>query len=153
MSIQRGRWIREQGIDDGRIEPFSADQVYDGFISDGLSTCGYGLSTSDEINIFTKMNSILIECKAFDGLFSVHDQPGLAIVPQSSLAFAHSTEYFCIPRDVQTICVGKRTYARCGITSKSNAIRAGVGGIGSTVNLQCPLSAKVYANEVLGQVP
>src|ERR1035437_974069 len=95
MSIKSDRWIRQQAIDHRMIVPFSEKQVCAGVISYGLSSYGYDLRVSDEFKIFTNVNSAIIDPKAF--------------------ALARSIEYFRIPRDVLTICVGKSTYARCGI--------------------------------------
>jgi dCTP deaminase len=129
MSIQSDRWIREQAIKHGMIEPFSEKQVASGAISYGLSSYGYDLRVSDEFKIFTNVNSTIVDPKAFDEGSFVSVQAESVIIPPNSFALARSVEYFRIPRDVLTICVGKSTYARCGITSERNAVRAGVGGI------------------------
>ena len=129
MSIQSDRWIREQAIRHRMIEPFSEKQVHEGVISFGLSSYGYDLRVSEEFKIFTNVNSAVIDPKAFDERSFVSVRASSVIVPPNSFALARSIEYFRIPRDVLTICVGKSTYARCGITSERDAIRAGVGGI------------------------
>jgi len=136
MSIQSDRWIKEQAINHRTIEPFSEKQVREGVISYGLSSYCYDLRVSDEFKIFTNVNSVIIDPKAFDERSFVSVQADSAIVPPNSFALACSIEYFRIPRDVLTICVGKSTYARCGITSERDAIRAGVGGIRNARNLQ-----------------
>ena len=97
------------------IEPFSETQVRDGVISWGLSSFGYDLRVSSEFNIFTNVNSAIIDPKAFDERSFVSVQAASVIVPPNSFALARSVEYFRIPREVLTICVGKSTYARCGI--------------------------------------
>ena len=97
------------------IEPFSEKQVREGVISYGLSSYGYDLRVSDEFKIFTNVNSAIIDPKAFDERSFVSVQADSVIVPPNSFALARSVEYFRIPRDVLTICVGKSTYARCGI--------------------------------------
>ena len=99
----------------GMIKPFSEKQVKEGVISYGLSSYGYDLRVSDEFKIFTNVNSAIIDPKAFDERSFVTVQAPSVIVPPNSFALARSVEYFKIPRDVLTICVGKSTYARCGI--------------------------------------
>jgi len=136
MSIQSDRWIREQAIKHRMIEPFCEKQVAGNVILYGLSSCGYDLRVSDEFKIFTNVNSAIIDPKAFDERSFVSVKAESVIVPPNSFALARSIEYFRIPRDVLTICVGKSTYARCGITSEGNAIRAGVGGVRNPGNLQ-----------------
>jgi len=136
MSIQSDRWIREQATKHRMIEPFSEKQVATGVNSYGLSSYGYDLRVSDEFRVSTNVNSAIIDPKAFDERSLVSVQADSVIVPPNSFALARSIEYFRIPRDVLTICVGKSTYARCGIASERNAIRAGVGGIRNTGNLQ-----------------
>ena len=115
MSIQSDRWIREQAIQHRMIEPFSEKQVASGVISYGLSSYGYDLRVSDEFKIFTNVNSAIIDPKAFDERSFVTVCAESVIVPPNSFALARSVEYFHIPRNVLAICVGKSTYARCGI--------------------------------------
>jgi dCTP deaminase len=131
MSIKSDRWIREQAVEHKMIEPFCEKQVKEGVISYGLSSYGYDLRVSDEFKIFTNVNSAVIDPKNFDERSFVSVQADSIIVPPNSFALARSVEYFKIPRDVLTICVGKSTYARCGIT---------------------PLPARIYANEGLCQI-
>ena len=115
MAIKSDRWIRQQAIDHRMIVPFSEKQVCAGVISYGLSSYGYDLRVSDEFKIFTNVNSAIIDPKAFDERSFVSVQAPSVIIPPNSFALARSIEYFRIPRDVLTICVGKSTYARCGI--------------------------------------
>jgi dCTP deaminase len=129
MSIQSDRWIREQAVKLRMIEPFSGKQVAGNVISYGFSSDGYDLRISGEFMIFTNVNSAIIEPKAFDERSFVSVKAESVIVPPNSFALARSIEYFRIPKDVLTICVGKSTYARCGITCERDAIRAGVEGI------------------------
>src|SRR5579875_3940688 len=114
MSIKSDRWIREQALK-GMIEPFSEKQVREGVVSYGLSSYGYDLRVSDEFRIFTNVNSAIIDPKNFDERSFVTVHAESVIIPPNSFALAKSIEYFRIPRDVLTICVGKSTYARCGI--------------------------------------
>jgi dCTP deaminase len=153
MSIQSDRWAWEQAIKLWRIEPSSGCVVRGGGLSCGLSSLAGNLRVSEEFKIFTNVNRVLIDRKALDERSFVSVQADSVGMPPNSFAWARSTEYCCIPRDVLTICVGKRTYARCGIASKRSAIRAGAGGIRNTGNLQRPLPARVYANEGLCQIP
>src|ERR1700760_3531883 len=115
MSIKSDRWIRTQATEHGMISPFSEKQVKDGVISYGLSSYGYDPRVSDEFKIFTNLNSAVIDPKAFDERSVVSVLGESVIIPPNSFALARSVEYFRIPRDVLAICVGKSTYARCGI--------------------------------------
>jgi len=141
MSIQSDCWIREQAVNYGTIESFiekqvrSEKQVREGVLSYGLSSYGYDLRVPDELEIFTNVNSSLIDPKAFDERSFVSVQAEPAMVPPHLFALARSIECFRIPQDVLTICVGKSTYARCGISSERDVIRAGVGGICDARNL------------------
>jgi len=144
MSIKSDRWIREQATKKQMIHPFSEKQVKEGVISYGLSSYGYDLRVSDEFKIFTNVNSAIIDPKNFDERSFVTVQADSVIVPPNSFALARSVEYFKIPRDVLTICVGKSTYARCGIIVK--------GYVTLEISNTTPLPARVYANEGLCQI-
>src|SRR6202162_6062992 len=109
MAIKSDRWIRQQATDHQMIVPFSEKQVREGVISYGLSSYGYDLRVSDEFKIFTNVNSAIIDPKDFDERSFVTVSSECAIVPPNSFALARSVEYFKIPRDVLTICVGKST--------------------------------------------
>ncbi|HEY0785909.1 MAG TPA: dCTP deaminase, partial [Acidobacteriaceae bacterium] len=115
MSIKSDHWIRKQAQSRQMIAPFSEKQVKEGVISYGLSSYGYDLRVSDEFKIFTNVNSAVIDPKNFDERSFVTVVAASVIIPPNSFALARSVEYFRIPRDVLTICVGKSTYARCGI--------------------------------------
>ena len=153
MSIQSDRWIREQAIDHRMIEPFCEKQVAAGVISYGVSSYGYDLRVSDEFKIFTNVNSAIIDPKAFDERSFVSVQADSVIVPPNSFALARSIEYFRIPRDVLTICVGKSTYARCGIIVNVTPFEPEWEGfVTLEISNTTPLPAKVYANEGLCQI-
>jgi dCTP deaminase len=153
MSIQSDRWIREQATKHRMIEPFSEKQVRDGVISYGLSSYGYDLRVSDEFKIFTNVNSAIIDPKAFDERSFVSVQAPSVIVHPNSFALARSIEYFRIPRDVLTICVGKSTYARCGIIVNVTPFEPEWEGfVTLEISNTTPLPAKVYANEGLCQI-
>jgi len=153
MSIQSDRWIREQALKHRMIEPFSEKQVASGVISYGLSSYGYDLRVSDEFKIFTNVNSAIIDPKNFDERSFVSVQADSVIVPPNSFALARSVEYFRIPRDVLTICVGKSTYARCGIIVNVTPFEPEWEGfVTLEISNTTPLPAKIYANEGLCQI-
>jgi len=113
--LKSDRWIRKMALEHDMINPFSEKQVREGVISYGLSSYGYDLRVADEFKIFTNVNSSIVDPKHFDEKSFVTVQTDICIVPPNSFALARSVEYFRIPRSVLTICVGKSTYARCGI--------------------------------------
>jgi dCTP deaminase len=153
MSIQSDSWIREQAIERKMIEPFSEEQISAGVISYGLSSYGYDLRVSDEFKIFTNVNSAIIDPKAFDERSFVSVQAESVIVPPNSFALSRSVEYFRIPRDVLTICVGKSTYARCGILVNVTPLEPEwEGHVTLEISNTTPLPARIYANEGLCQV-
>ncbi len=135
------------------IEPFSEKQVRSGCISYGLSSYGYDLRVSDEFKIFTNVNSAIIDPKNFDERSFVAVQSDSVIVPPNSFALARSIEYFRIPRDVLTLCVGKSTYARCGIIVNVTPFEPEWEGfVTLEISNTTPLPAKIYANEGLCQI-
>src|ERR1700692_2952408 len=153
MAIKSDRWIREQALNHQMIQPFSEKQVRDGVISYGLSSYGYDLRVSDEFKIFTNVNSAIIDPKAFDERSFVTVQADSVIVPPNSFALARSIEYFKIPRDVLTVCVGKSTYARCGIIVNVTPFEPEWEGfVTLEISNTTPLPAKIYANEGLCQI-
>jgi dCTP deaminase len=153
MSIKSDRWIREQALENGMIAPFNEKQVREGVISYGLSSYGYDLRVSDEFKIFTNVNSAIIDPKAFDERSFVTVVAESVIVPPNSFALARSIEYFKIPRDVLTICVGKSTYARCGIIVNVTPFEPEWEGyVTLEISNTTPLPAKIYANEGLCQI-
>ena len=153
MSIQSDRWIREQALKHGMIEPFSEEQVRDGVISYGLSSYGYDLRVSSEFKIFTNVNSTIVDPKNFDEKSFVTIRTDICIVPPNSFALARSVEYFKIPRDILTICVGKSTYARCGIIVNVTPFEPEWEGfVTLEISNTTPLPARIYANEGLCQI-
>src|SRR6202790_1200683 len=113
--LKSDRWIRKMSQEHDMINPFSEKQVREGVISYGLSSYGYDLRVADEFKIFTNVNSSVVDPKNFDARSFVEFSGPVCIVPPNSFALSRSVEYFKIPRSVLTICVGKSTYARCGI--------------------------------------
>ncbi len=152
MAIKSDRWIREHALK-GMIEPFSEKQVREGVVSYGLSSYGYDLRVSDEFRIFTNVNSAVVDPKHFDERSFVTVQAESILVPPNSFALARSVEYFRIPRDVLTICVGKSTYARCGIIVNVTPFEPEWEGfVTLEISNTTPLPARVYANEGLCQI-
>src|SRR3954469_8216558 len=115
MAIKSDKWIRRMALEHDMINPFTEKQVRQGVVSFGLSSYGYDLRVADEFKIFTNVNSAIVDPKKFDEKSFVTIQADSIMVPPNSFALARSVEYFKIPRDVLTICVGKSTYARWGI--------------------------------------
>ena len=137
----------------GMIKPFEERQVRSGAISYGLSSYGYDLRIADEFKIFTNINNTLVDPKAFDRRSFVDYQGPVCIVPPNSFALGRSVEYFKIPRNVLTICVGKSTYARCGIITNVTPFEPEWEGfVTLEISNTTPLPAKIYANEGLCQV-
>ncbi len=153
MSIKSDHWIRKMALQHDMINPFSEKQVASGVISYGLSSYGYDLRVADEFKVFTNINSTFIDPKNFDERSFVTVQSACAIIPPNSFALARSVEYFKIPRDVLTICVGKSTYARCGIIVNVTPFEPEWEGfVTLEISNTTPLPAKIYANEGLCQI-
>jgi dCTP deaminase len=153
MSIKSDRWIRRQAIDNKMIEPFSDRQVRDGVISYGVSSYGYDMRVAREFKIFTNVLSSVVDPKNFDPRSFVEWEGDVCIVPPNSFALARSVEYFRIPRNVLTVCVGKSTYARCGIIVNVTPFEPEWEGfVTLEISNTTPLPAKIYANEGIAQV-
>jgi len=153
VSIKSDRWIRRMAVEHRMIEPFSDKQVRDGVISYGLSSYGYDVRIADEFKIFTNINSTVIDPKKFDPRSFVDVKGDVCIIPPNSFALARTVEYFRIPRNVLTVCVGKSTYARCGIIVNVTPFEPEWEGIVTLeVSNTTPLPAKIYANEGIAQV-
>ena len=153
MAIKSDRWIKKMALEHGMIEPFEDRQVREGVVSYGLSSYGYDIRVADEFKIFTNINNTVIDPKNFDPRSFVDVKADVCIVPPNSFALARTIEYFRIPRDVLTVCLGKSTYARCGIIVNVTPFEPEWEG---TVTLEIsnttPLPAKIYANEGIAQV-
>jgi len=153
MSIKSDKWIRKMAQQHDMINPFSEKQMSKGVISYGLSSYGYDLRVSDEFKIFTNVNSSVIDPKHFDEKSFVSVTLDCCVIPPNSFALARSVEYFKIPRDVLTVCVGKSTYARCGIIVNVTPFEPEWEGfVTLEISNTTPLPAKVYANEGLCQI-
>lgn len=152
MSIKNDRWIRQMAKE-GMISPFEEGQVREGVISYGVSSYGYDLRVGDEYKIFTNINNVIVDPKDFNPKSFIDYKGEYCIIPPNSFALAHSVEYFKIPRNILTICLGKSTYARVGIIVNVTPFEPEWEG---TVTLEIsnttPLPAKIYSNEGLAQV-
>lgn len=153
MSIKSDRWIKQMAQEFGMINPFEEKQCRKGVISYGVSSYGYDLRIGDRFKIFTNINSSIIDPKAFDSKSFVDFCGDVCIIPPNSFALAESVEHFKIPRNVLTICVGKSTYARCGIIVNVTPFEPEWEGIVTLeISNTTPLPAKIYANEGIAQV-
>jgi len=151
--LKNDRWIRKMSKEHDMINPFSEKQVREGVISYGLSSYGYDLRVADEFKIFTNVNNALVDPKRFDEKSFVTVQTDICIEPPNSFALARSVEYFRIPRSVLTICVGKSTYARCGIIVNVTPFEPEWEGfVTLEISNTTPLPARIYANEGLCQI-
>lgn len=150
--IKNDRWIREMASR-GMIEPFSEDQVREGVISFGVSSYGYDMRIADEFKIFTNINNTIVDPKSFDPRSFVDFKGEVCIIPPNSFALGYSVEYFRIPRDVLVICLGKSTYARCGIVVNVTPLEPEwEGHVTIEISNTTPLPAKIYANEGIAQL-
>ena len=155
MSIKPDYWIRLMAREHAMIEPFEERQVSKGTISFGLSSFGYDIRVADEFRIFTAATGRLtvVDPKAIDESAMAFYQGDVCIIPPNSFALARTVEYFRIPRNVITLCVGKSTYARCGIIVNVTPFEpAWEGFVTLEISNTTPLPAKIYANEGIAQV-
>jgi len=153
MSIKSDRWIRKMCLEHGMIEPFAEKQVREGVVSYGISSYGYDVRIADEFKIFTNVNSTIVDPKRVDPGSMVDFKGPVAIIPPNSFALGRTVEYFRIPRNVLTICVGKSTYARCGIITNVTPFEPEwEGQVTLEISNTTPLPAKIYANEGIAQV-
>ena len=151
--IKSDRWIKRMALEQGMIKPFEDRQVRKGTISYGLSSYGYDIRIADEFKIFTNINTTIVDPKGFDPRSFVDHQGPVAIIPPNSFALGRSVEYFKIPRNVLTICVGKSTYARCGIITNVTPFEPEWEGfVTLEISNTTPLPARIYANEGIAQV-
>ena len=157
MSIKADKWIRRMAEGHRMIEPYEPGQVrsVEGrrIVSYGTSSYGYDIRCSDEFKIFTNINSTIVDPKAFDPSSFVDFKGPVCIIPPNSIALARTIEYFRIPRNVLTICLGKSTYARCGIIVNVTPLEPEwEGHVTLEFSNTTPLPAKIYANEGVAQV-
>ena len=157
MSIKSDKWIRHMAAEKGLIEPFQSNQIREvkgeRVISYGTSSYGYDIRCADEFKIFTNINSAVVDPKNFDSNSFVDLKADVCIIPPNSFALARTVEYFRIPRDILTICLGKSTYARCGIIVNVTPLEPEwEGHVTLEFSNTTPLPAKIYANEGVAQV-
>ncbi|GAB6050441.1 dCTP deaminase [Hydrogenophilus islandicus] len=157
MSIKSDRWIRRMAEEHGMIEPFEPDLVreVDGkrVVSFGTSSYGYDVRCANEFKIFTNINSTIVDPKNFDERSFVDFVGDVCIIPPNSFALARTVEYFRIPRNILTVCLGKSTYARCGIIVNVTPLEPEwEGHVTLEFSNTTPLPAKIYANEGVAQM-
>ena len=148
MGLKPDHWIRKMALEQRMIEPFEPGQVRNGVISFGVSSYGYDIRVADEFKIFTNVHSAIVDPKNFDPKSMVDFQGEVCVIPPNSFALARTIEYFRIPRNVLTVCVGKSTYARCGIIVNVTPFEPEWEGyVTLEISNTTPLPAKIYANE------
>ncbi|MDT8339935.1 MAG: dCTP deaminase [Longimicrobiales bacterium] len=153
MPIKSDRWIRRMCQEHRMIEPFETGQVRDGRISYGISSYGYDIRVAPEFKVFTNVHNVIVDPKNFDARSFVDVNADACIIPPNSFALARTEEYFRIPRDVLVICVGKSTYARCGIIVNVTPLEpTWEGYLTLEISNTTPLPAKVYAGEGIAQL-
>ena len=150
--IRPDHWIRRMASEHRMIEPFTDGLVREGVISYGISSFGYDIRVADEFKIFTNINHTIVDPKSFDEGSLVEVKDDVCIIPPNSFALARSVEYFRIPTNVMVLCVGKSTYARCGIITNVTPFEPGwEGHVTLEISNTTPLPARIYANEGLAQ--
>ena len=153
MSIKPDSWIKRMALEHRMIEPFVDDQVRAGVISYGVSSYGYDVRVGNEFKVFTNVFNTVVDPKQFDPRSFVDMVADQCIIPPNSFALASTIEYFRIPRDVLTVCLGKSTYARCGIIVNVTPFEPEwEGHVTIEISNTTPLPAKIYANEGIAQV-
>lgn len=152
MTIQSDKWIRNMAKSHEMINPFQENQIRDNKISYGLSSYGYDARVSNEFKIFTNVNSEVVDPKNFKQSNFISKKVSECIIPPNSFVLASTVEYFKIPNDIMVICLGKSTYARCGIIVNVTPLEPGWEGyVTLEFSNTTPLPAKVYANEGAAQ--
>src|ERR1700752_5102306 len=153
MGLKPDHWIRKMAIEQRMIEPFVDKQVRQGVISYGVSSYGYDIRVADEFMIFTNVHSAIVDPKNFDTKSMFEFKGDVCVIPPNSFALSRTVEYFRIPRKVLTVCLGKSTYARCGLIVNVTPFEPEwEGHVTLEISNTTPLPAKIYANEGLAQV-
>ncbi|TES89064.1 MAG: dCTP deaminase [Anaerolineales bacterium] len=153
MGLKPDHWIRKMALEHKMIQPFEGSQVSDGVISYGLSSYGYDIRVANDFKIFTNVYSAIVDPKEFDINSMVDFEGDVCVIPPNSFALARTVEYFRIPRTVLTVCLGKSTYARCGIIVNVTPFEPEWEGfVTLEISNTTPLPAKIYANEGIAQV-
>ena len=156
MTIILDKWIKEMALNHNMIEPLQADQVKSNdsgkIVSDGTSSYGYDVRCADEFKVFTNINSTMVDPKNFDDKSFIDIKSDVCTIPPNSFALARTVEYFRIPRQVLTLCLGKSTYARCGIIVNVTPLEPEwEGHVTLEFSNTTSLPAKIYANEGVAQ--
>ncbi len=153
MGLKPDHWIKKMALEQRMIEPFVDSQVRGGAISYGVSSYGYDIRVTDEFKIFTNVFSAVVDPKHFDPKSMVDYRGDVCVIPPNSFALARTVEYFRIPRQVLTICLGKSTYARCGIIVNVTPFEPEWEGyVTLEISNTTPLPARIYSNEGIAQV-
>jgi dCTP deaminase len=153
MGLKSDQWIKKMAVEQNMISPFEVNQVREGVISYGVSSYGYDIRVANEFKIFTNVFSAMVDPKHFDPQSMVDFHGDVCIIPPNSFALARTVEYFHIPRSTLTVCLGKSTYARCGIIVNVTPFEPEWEGYATLeISNTTPLPAKIYANEGISQV-
>lgn len=153
MGLKNDAWIRRMANEQRMIEPFVDDQVRKDVISFGLSSYGYDIRVTDEFKIFTNVHSAIVDPKHFNPRSFIDFKGEVCIIPPNSFVLARTVEYFRIPRNVLTMCIGKSTYARCGLIVNVTPFEPEWEGyVTLEISNTTPLPARIYANEGIAQV-
>lgn len=153
MGLKPDHWIQKMAKEQRMIEPFAENRVRNGVISFGVSSYGYDIRVANEFKIFTNVYSAVVDPKHFDPKSMVDFKGDICVIPPNSFALARTVEYFRIPRDVLTVCLGKSTYARCGIIVNVTPFEPEWEGyVTLEISNTTPLPARIYANEGIAQV-
>ncbi|HNR47082.1 MAG TPA: dCTP deaminase [Anaerolineaceae bacterium] len=153
MGLKPDHWIRKMALEHKMVEPYVDTQVREGVISYGLSSYGYDIRVADEFKIFTNVFSAVVDPKNFDPRSMIDFKGDVCVIPPNSFALARTIEYFRIPRGVLTVCLGKSTYARCGIIVNVTPFEPEWEGfVTLEISNTTPLPARIYANEGIAQV-
>ena len=152
MSVLSDKWIRKMSTEEGMISPFEEKQIRGDSISYGLSSFGYDARVSNEFKIFTDVDSAVVDPKNFKNNSFVSRKSDECVIPPNSFVLASTVEYFKVPKDILVICLGKSTYARCGIIVNVTPLEPGwEGHVTLEFSNTTPLPAKIYANEGAAQ--
>ena len=152
MPVLSDKWIKKMALEHSMISPFEGKQIREGKISYGLSSFGYDARVSNEFKIFTDVDSVVVDPKNFKNNSFVSRKVDECVIPPNSFALASTVEYFKIPKDILVICLGKSTYARCGIIVNVTPLEPGwEGHVTLEFSNTTPLPAKIYANEGAAQ--
>lgn len=153
MGLKNDAWIRRMAQEHNMIEPFIENQVREKVISFGLSSYGYDIRVTDEFKIFTNVHSAIVDPKHFNPTSFIDFKGDICIIPPNSFVLARTIEYFRIPRSVLTVCIGKSTYARCGLIVNVTPFEPEWEGyVTLEISNTTPLPARIYANEGIAQV-